>query len=57
MSEYIRRGVFLPALNNELSQTSEYSDVRKNGITDLNSLMLVKFDNDSVLYPKETAWF
>lgn len=60
ISQYIRHSVFLPALNNEVSQTSEESDepiVRKNKLAGLNSLMLVKFDNDSVLYPKETAWF
>jgi palmitoyl-protein thioesterase len=57
MAAYLKSSVFLPVLNNEASQTSKFAEVRKGKLTDLNSIMLAKFDKDTVIYPKETAWF
>lgn len=57
MAEYLKRSVFLPKMNNELSHPGSYSDFRKEKFTALNAAMFVKYASDSVLYPRETAWF
>jgi palmitoyl-protein thioesterase len=46
-------------LNNEKNATyhQEHNDLRTAKFSDLNGAMLVKFDQDTVIYPKETAWF
>jgi hypothetical protein len=33
------------------------SGLIKDRFTELNAAMLVMFDSDTVIYPKETAWF
>lgn len=55
--KYVKSSVFLPTLNDEWAMTSEFSALRKNRFTALNNVMLVKFEDDHVIYPKETAWF
>ena len=57
MDTYLKNSVFLPRVNNEISQTSKFADVRKGRLTDLNAILLGMFDKDTVVYPKETAWF
>jgi palmitoyl-protein thioesterase len=56
---YIKDSVFLPALNNEKKDSwrQDHNDLRTSKFSDLNGAMLVKFDKDTVIYPKETAWF
>ena len=92
MDTYLKKSVFLPALNNEhkaehnLNVTSAYGDLassysenvfkfmndlvgasakydeekaalRKQRFSDINGGMFIKFSEDTVIYPKETAWF
>jgi len=56
---YVKDSVLLSSLNNEKKNTwhVDHNDLRTSKFSDLNGAMLVKFDSDSVLYPKETAWF
>ncbi|KAL1543332.1 palmitoyl-protein hydrolase [Salvia divinorum] len=44
---------FLPVLNNEFHKNSTY----KKRFSSLENLVLIKFENDGVLVPKETSWF
>nr|GLL34480.1 palmitoyl-protein thioesterase 1-like [Ipomoea trifida] len=44
---------FLPKLNNEVEMNSTY----KKRFTSLENLVLIMFDDDKVLVPKETSWF
>lgn len=53
---YEKDSVFLPALNNEHSATA-FSDLRKSQFSSVNSALLGMFSNDTMIYPKETAWF
>ena len=48
---YLKGSVFLPAVNNE-EQKDEASK-----FADLNGALLVMFSEDTMIYPKETAWF
>jgi len=54
---YLKGSVFLPALNNEIEQTSDAAVARKQRFSALNGAMLVKFANDTMISPKDTAWF
>jgi len=55
---YLKGSVFLPALNNEnQSQNAEYAALRASRFSSVNAAMFVMFDSDSVIYPKQTAWF
>lgn len=56
---YVKDSVFLPALNNEKKEAwhSEHNELRSQKFSEINGAMLVKFEEDSVIYPKETAWF
>ncbi|XP_071691186.1 uncharacterized protein [Rutidosis leptorrhynchoides] len=44
---------FLPKLNNEFEKNATY----KERFSSLNNLVLIMFDKESVLVPKETSWF
>ncbi|PWA80766.1 alpha/beta-Hydrolases superfamily protein [Artemisia annua] len=44
---------FLPKLNNEFEKNATY----KKRFSSLQNLVLIMFDKDSVLVPKETSWF
>ncbi|XP_050227520.1 uncharacterized protein LOC126677108 [Mercurialis annua] len=52
---YLEKCKFLPKLNNEIpdKRNSTYSK----RFTSLENLVLIMFENDSVLIPKETSWF
>eukprot|EP00850_Spirogloea_muscicola_P010541 SM000062S19927 [mRNA] locus=s62:398979:401594:+ [translate_table: standard] len=52
---YLRGCVFLPVINNErpLMRNKTYRE----RFSSLNHLVLVKFEDDSVIIPPETAWF
>jgi len=52
---YLADSVFLPYANNE--KALNYSSSIYDRFTSLNSAALVMFSNDTMIYPKETAWF
>ena len=56
---YVKDSTFLPALNNEKKESwhQDHNNLRTAKFSDLNGAMLVMFDEDTVIYPKETAWF
>lgn len=56
---YVKDSTFLPALNNEKSDVwfGIRNELRSQKFSEINGAMLVKFDQDTVIYPKETAWF
>jgi palmitoyl-protein thioesterase len=56
MDHYLNDSEFLPYLNNEKG-TDEEKAARKARFTSLNGAMLVKFTEDTVVYPKESEWF
>ena len=55
IASYLKDSVFLPFLNNE-EQHAKYA-LNKERFTNLNSVMLVEFLKDTMIYPKETAQF
>jgi palmitoyl-protein thioesterase len=57
LSTYEKDSVFLPALNNEMPGKSAFADTRKAKFEAINSAMFVMFEDDTILYPKESAWF
>lgn len=50
---YLKDSVFLPFLNNEKDPQPDFTS----RFTSLNAAMFVMFTNDTMIYPKETAWF
>ncbi|GER34756.1 alpha/beta-Hydrolases superfamily protein [Striga asiatica] len=52
---YLDKCRFLPKLNNELPQ--ERNATYKERLTSLQNLILIMFEHDTVLIPKETSWF
>ncbi|XP_010677096.2 uncharacterized protein LOC104892791 isoform X5 [Beta vulgaris subsp. vulgaris] len=52
---YLENSKFLPKLNNEIA--NERSSIYKERFKSLENLVLIKFDNENVLIPKETSWF
>jgi len=52
---YLEKCRFLPKLNNELPD--ERNATYKERFTSLQNLVLIMFEHDTVLIPKETAWF
>ncbi|BFI40347.1 palmitoyl-protein thioesterase [Marchantia polymorpha subsp. ruderalis] len=55
MEGYYQGCLFLPRLNNELPESRNHT--YKNRFSSLNYLALIKFEQDAVLYPADTAWF
>lgn len=55
--DYQKKSVFLPALNNEKTNPSAYSQLRASKFADINAGLFVMFSDDTMIYPKETAWF
>lgn len=53
----MKGSVFLAELNNEIEQTSPAARDRANRFLELHGAMLVMFSNDTMISPKETAWF
>lgn len=51
--DYKQGSVFLADINNERAIRSEYRDNLKK----LKNLVLVMFDSDTMVEPKETEWF
>jgi palmitoyl-protein thioesterase len=65
LNRYYRKSNFLPQLNNEDNIFKDNDDdndkkinkTRFERFTKLDLLVLVMFQNDTMIYPKETAWF
>ncbi|XP_044481334.1 palmitoyl-protein thioesterase 1-like isoform X3 [Mangifera indica] len=55
ISEYLKGCGFLPKLNNELAD--ERNSTYKERFSSLENLVLIMFEQDKVLIPKETSWF
>ncbi|KAH7351709.1 hypothetical protein KP509_19G011100 [Ceratopteris richardii] len=55
LEAYSKGCKFLPKLNNELEEFK--NSTYKERFTGLSQLVLIMFENDKVLIPKETAWF
>uniref|UniRef100_A0A1D1YS77 Palmitoyl-protein thioesterase 1 n=1 Tax=Anthurium amnicola TaxID=1678845 RepID=A0A1D1YS77_9ARAE len=55
MPVYLEKCRFLPKLNNELPNERNYT--YKERFSSLQTLVLIMFDHDSVLVPRETSWF
>ena len=53
-SSYLSYSTFLSELNNE---KSEKDTSRKERFMNLENLVLIKFSSDSMIIPRETAWF
>lgn len=53
--EYLQKSTFLAPINNE--RQHEKSAQYKERFSGLNRLELVRFQNDSVIYPNESVWF
>lgn len=51
--DYINYSIFLADINNEKNMNYDY---RKN-LMQLRNFVLVMFENDSMVMPKESAWF
>ncbi|CAK9185012.1 unnamed protein product [Ilex paraguariensis] len=52
---YLEKCRFLPKLNNEIP--AERNSTYKERFSSLENLVLIMFEHDTVLIPKETAWF
>ncbi|KAL3598666.1 hypothetical protein D5086_006584 [Populus alba] len=52
---YLEKCRFLPKLNNEIPEGR--NTTYKERFSSLQNLVLIMFENDSVLIPKETSWF
>ncbi|KAJ8713596.1 hypothetical protein PYW07_013966 [Mythimna separata] len=50
---YIHKTIFLPDINNEVFINKTYIQ----NLQSLDHFVLVKFDNDSIVQPRETEWF
>ncbi|OIW01161.1 hypothetical protein TanjilG_17718 [Lupinus angustifolius] len=55
MADYLSGCKFLPKLNNEIA--SERNSTYKDRFSSLQNLVLIMFENDTIIIPKETAWF
>ncbi|GAV68206.1 Palm_thioest domain-containing protein [Cephalotus follicularis] len=55
ISSYLEKCTFLPKLNNELPE--ERNSTYKERFASLQNLVLIMFEQDTVLIPRETAWF
>jgi palmitoyl-protein thioesterase len=62
MKRYEQKSVFLADMNNEHDKMgytglTDMQEHRKRQMSSVNSAMFVMFSEDTVIYPKETAWF
>jgi palmitoyl-protein thioesterase len=56
MDQYLSESVFLRFLNNEAGEDADKASIKAR-FTALNGLMNVMFDQDTMVYPKESEWF
>lgn len=58
MEKYLKKSKLMPELNNMKKDThSILRDEYKKDFTSLNKAMFVKYSDDNIMYPKESAWF
>jgi palmitoyl-protein thioesterase len=63
LKTYEKKSVFLPSLNNEEDtsqndgELTDMAQLRQSRFANLNQAMFVMFSKDTMIYPKETAWF
>ena len=50
--EYLKYNTFLPDINNELEP---YKPIYRDHLKTLNAFVMVKFDNDTMVIPKESS--
>ncbi|XP_010440001.1 PREDICTED: palmitoyl-protein thioesterase 3-like isoform X2 [Camelina sativa] len=55
ITEYLEHSKYLPKLNNE--RPGEKNSTYKERFTSLHNLVLIMFEKDDVLIPKESSWF
>lgn len=55
ISDYLKGCKFLPKLNNEVSNKT--NSTYKERFSSLENLVLIMFEHDTILIPKETSWF
>ncbi|KAJ2857507.1 hypothetical protein J3B02_000945 [Coemansia erecta] len=55
MDQYFQYSVFLPFINNEVMEKRE--GVYRDRLRELEKMVLVKFSDDGLIYPAESAWF
>ncbi|KAF8098206.1 hypothetical protein N665_0271s0023 [Sinapis alba] len=55
LTNYLEHSKYLPKLNNE--RPDQRNSTFKDRFTSLHNLVLVMFQNDTTLIPKETSWF
>ncbi|XP_010529980.1 PREDICTED: palmitoyl-protein thioesterase 1-like [Tarenaya hassleriana] len=55
ITSYLQHSKYLPKLNNE--KADDRNSTFKDRFTSLHNLVLVMFEDDKVLVPKETSWF
>ncbi|KAL1213992.1 hypothetical protein V5N11_007354 [Cardamine amara subsp. amara] len=53
--KYLKSSKYLPKLNNEIS--NQRNSTYKERFTSLHNLVLVMFEDDKVIVPKESSWF
>ncbi|XP_012262178.2 palmitoyl-protein thioesterase 1 [Athalia rosae] len=51
--DYKKYSMFLADVNNEVTMNEDY----KTNLQKLNKLVLIKFENDTMVQPRETEWF
>lgn len=56
MNQYLNDSVFLASLNNERGDSNTLTS-QKTNFENLNGALLVMFEQDSMVYPKESEWF
>ena len=54
ISDYLKKSIFLPYINNELDQKQA---IYKQRITALEHFRMFMWTDDEVVYPRESAWF
>ncbi|XP_050385317.1 uncharacterized protein LOC126801882 [Argentina anserina] len=55
IAAYLKGCTFLPKLNNEINSTR--NSTYKERFASLENLVLIMFEQDTILIPKETSWF
>lgn len=55
MVEYLQNSAFLPFLNNEKEHS--HANSNKKRFESLNSITMVKFLKDPIIFPRESSWF
>jgi palmitoyl-protein thioesterase len=56
MTEYLADSAFLPYVNNEKGDADTMAAIKAR-FTSLNNVLLMKFNEDMVVYPRESEWF